>query len=98
MNTSIKTVLILIGVELTSADPFWDPLGIFSENTQEIESYTTTQAPVKLRTADFNSSYIIVGKWCMPKKKFMLQIHGKKVAKNCVISNIDFTRRQNAKR
>ena len=66
MNTSIKTVLILIGVELTSADPFWDPLGIFSENTQEIESYTTTQAPVKLRTADFNSSYIIVGKWCMP--------------------------------
>ena len=81
MNTSIKTVLILIGVELTSADPFWDPLGIFSENTQEIESYTTTQAPVKLRTADFNSSYIIVGKWCMPKKKFMLQIHGKKLQK-----------------
>ena len=85
MNTSIKTVLILIGVELTSADPFWDPLGIFSENTQEIESYTTTQAPVKLRTADFNSSYIIVGKWCMPKKSSCFKFTGKSCKKLCNI-------------
>ena len=87
MNTSIKTVLILIGVELTSADPFWDPLGIFSENTQEIESYTTTQAPVKLRTADFNSSYIIVGKWCMPKKVHASNSREKSCKK---LSNIEY--------
>ena len=63
MNKSIKTLFVLIWLDLTSAQSFWDPLGIFTEN--HIQS-TTTELPILTRTSDFNSSYIIVGK--LPSK------------------------------
>ena len=62
MNTSIRTVLIFVWIELSSAQPFWDPFGIFDEeNSSEIK--TTTEKPILAqRTAEFNSSFFVVGK------------------------------------
>ena len=61
MNTSIRTVLIFVWIELCSAQPFWDPLGIFYEDNLSVKR--TTEEPILVqRTAEFNSSFFLVGK------------------------------------
>ena len=63
MNTSIRTVLIFVWIELSSAQPFWDPFGIFDEeNSSEIIKTTTEKPILAQRTAEFNSSFFVVGK------------------------------------
>ena len=62
MKTSIRTVLIFVWIELCSAQPFWDPLGIF-DNEENFSVKTTTEKPILAqRTAEFNSSFFVVGK------------------------------------
>ena len=63
MKTSIRTVLIFVWIELSSAQPFWDPFGIFDEeNSSEIKTSTTEKPILAQRTAEFNSSFFVVGK------------------------------------
>ena len=47
MKTSIRTLLIFVWIELCSAQPFWDPLGIF-DNEENSSVKTTTEKPILL--------------------------------------------------